>query len=157
MILNDRSIAECLNRKIIDVSPDVTDEQVQPASLDVRLGSKLYDVQNDSVEDADEVHVVEPGRAYIGHTMDHVTLPVDIAAMLTGRSSVGRKGVIIHKTAGWIDPGFSGELTLEIFNHSHEEVELEVGSRVGQLVFFLLNEPSEGYDGQYQDQEGITT
>lgn len=156
MILSDRTIAEYIEQGKIEVEPSVEPEQVQPASLDVRLGDEMYN-QNDDVliESVGETIGFMPGVPYRVPTMDRIKLPDDIAALLTGRSSVGRQGVIIHKTAGWIDPGFEGTITLEVLNFSNELVNFNVGDRIGQLVFFKLDQPSQGYDGQYQGQEGI--
>lgn len=157
MLLSDKSIKRALNDNEIRVRPDHRPEQIQPASFDVRLGEKIYDVESDTYITAITGTInLEPGKAYIGHTMDHVSLPNHIAAQLTGRSSVGRRGIIIHKTAGWIDPGFRGEITLELYNFSDEVQTFEVGDRIGQLVFFKLDQSSDGYDGQYQDQTGPT-
>lgn len=156
MILSDKTIRRMIDDGNIRIRPDIREEQIQPASLDVRLGQQIYDPSRDETYiDCDKL-ILEPGRAYLGHTMDEVSLPLDVAAQLTGRSSLGRKGIIIHKTAGWIDPGFSGEITLELYNFSDSAVELDVGSRIGQLVFFRLDQISHGYDGQYQGQRGIT-
>jgi dCTP deaminase len=155
MILSDKTIEQFIVNGHIEVSPSITEEQVQPASLDVRFGHELYDVHEDRHLE-DDSHVLEPGRAYIGHTRDYISLPNEIAAQLTGRSSVGRKGVIIHKTAGWIDPCFEGQITLELYNFSSEPVSFDVGDRIGQLVFFMIDKKSSGYDGQYQGQTGIT-
>lgn len=158
MILSDHSIAQRVADGDLVDHPEVSAEQIQPASLDVRLGPQLYDPINDKTIEHHEHGSVtlHPKIPYIGHTMDYITLPNDIAALLTGRSSVGRRGVIIHKTAGWIDPGFEGELTLEMFNFSNEDQVFDVGERVGQLVFFVLDQESTGYHGQYQHQEGAT-
>lgn len=159
MILSDKSIKKHLDHQEVDhtikVNPCPYDNQVQPASLDVRLGEELYSFSDDErVEE--KFHVLEPGERYLGHTKETITLPNHIAAQLAGRSSVGRMGVIVHKTAGWIDPGFSGEITLELMNLGEEAVNLQAGSRVAQLVFFLLDQPSLGYDGSYQQQTGAT-
>lgn len=156
MILSDKSIREHVQSGKIVIEPDPTDEQIQPASFDVRLGSQLYETSSNTLRVDDDTHVLEPDEAYIGHTMDYVELPNDIAAQLTGRSSIGRQGVIIHKTAGWIDSGFRGEITLELYNFGTDPVFLDVGSRIGQLVFFQLDRSSAGYDGQFQDQKGPT-
>lgn len=157
MILSDRSIRNAIDRGAIIVEPEPTEEQFQPASLDVRLGKQLYRVSDDRMLVDEETHCLLPGETYIGHTRDNISLGTMFAAQLTGRSSVGRRGVIIHKTAGWIDPGFSGEITLELYNFTDEPVMLDVGSRVGQLVFFELDDaPDEPYDGQFQGQKGPT-
>jgi dCTP deaminase len=155
MLLSDVSIRERISEDIV-VTPEPVEEQFQPASFDVRLGEQLYHAATDTTSVDGNSHVLEPREAYIGHTMDYVELPLDVAAQLTGRSSIGRQGVIIHKTAGWIDPGFRGEITLELYNFSEDPVVLDVGSRVGQLVFFQLDQESTGYDGQFQDQLGPT-
>jgi dCTP deaminase len=103
-----------------------------------------------------EEHKLIPGKRYLGHTKETIGLPNDIAAQLAGRSSIGRQGVIVHKTAGWIDPGFEGDITLELMNFGSEPVDLQAGERIAQLVFFKLDYPSEGYDGSYQNQSGPT-
>lgn len=154
MILSDRSISARLDGDL-EVTPTPSEEQIQPASLDVRLGSELYDVEADERMVSD-THTLQPGRQYLGHTREEITLPNDLAAQLTGRSTVGRMGVIVHKTAGWIDPSFSGQVTLELYNMSHEPVSFDVGDRIGQLVFIPLDRPSSGYSGQYQGQTGAT-
>lgn len=157
MILSDRTIDKYLTSGKIYVEPNTDVDQLQPCSLDVRMGEHLYDFYRDEEYDySDGVVLLEPWTFYIGHTLDHIYLPKDIAAQLTGRSSVGRRGVVIHKTAGWIDAGFEGQITLEIFNFSLDPVEIDVGERVGQLVFFPTDRPTMGYDGQFQGQEGIT-
>lgn len=155
MILSDKSIRNAIQNGLIEVSPGVNFDQIQPASLDVRLGSEIYEINNDDRR-VEETHVLEPGRRYLGHTKETIDLPNNIAAQLAGRSSIGRQGVIVHKTAGWIDPGFNGTITLELMNLGNEPVELETGERVAQLVFFVLDLKSSGYDGKYQNQDTPT-
>jgi len=159
MILSDQSIRGHLEhpdlRETIQVDPEPTEEQIQPASLDVRLGSEVYHFDGDKFVDSPQ-HRLQPGERYLGTTDERIDLPDDIAAQLAGRSSIGRKGIIVHKTAGWIDPGFSGEITLELMNLGDEPVDLESGERVAQLVFFVLDQMSSGYDGHYQGQSGAT-
>lgn len=159
MILSDGSIADAIEAGEIGVDPDVRGNQIQPGSLDVRFGGNLYDAHLDMVEGAPVGETLElrPWTFYIGHTRDEVSLPNDISAQLTGRSTFGRKGVVVHMTAGWIDPGFEGQITLEMFNFGMKPIEIEVGQRVAQLVFFRMDEESSGYDGRYQGQDGITT
>jgi dCTP deaminase len=131
------------------------EEQIQPASLDVRLGEELYSFSDDErVEE--KFHHLQPGERYLGHTVEKIDLPNRYAAQLAGRSTIGRMGVIVHKTEGWIDPGFKGSVTLELLNLGKEPVMLQSGLRVAQLVFFKLDQPSTGYDGSYQQQEGAT-
>lgn len=155
MILSDTTIRQRLDNGEL-VLTAVEDEQIQPASLDVRLGWELYDCFEDEYSESDDTHELVPGRRYLGHTVEHVCLPNDVAAQLAGRSSIGRMGVIVHKTAGWVDPGFSGSLTLELMNLGDQPVTLDVGQRIAQLVFFGLDRDSSGYDGQYQYQNGPT-
>lgn len=139
----------------IGIDPKPTNEQYQPASLDVRLGEDLYRFDGDKTVTSPQ-HRLHPGDRYLGHTKEKINLPNDHAAQLAGRSSIGRQGVIVHKTAGWIDPGFNGTITLELMNFSDEPVDLKAGERVAQLVFFQLDYPSQGYDGSYQGQEKPT-
>ena len=146
---------DALDHSEIEIEPRPTPQQIQPASLDVRLGGELYDCDDDAYMKGVDSHVLHPNTRYLGHTKESVTLPNDIAAQLTGRSTIGRLGIIVHKTAGWIDPNFSGEITLELMNMGNEPVRLDVGQRVAQLVFFQLDQSSSGYSGQYQGQTGI--
>lgn len=158
MLLSDRSIEDLLEQGEITVDPAVEAEQIQPASLDVRFGNELYDVANDELMEIEygEEHVLEPGVPYLGHTQDVVDIPNYLASQLTGRSSYGRLFVTVHQTAGWLDPGFKGDITLEIYNLNVEPIEIEAGERVGQMVFFWTDRRTRGYDGQYQGQRGIT-
>lgn len=138
MILSDRSIREKIEDGVIVVDPEPTEEQYQPASLDVRLDSDV---------------VMEPGDSPQPYTMEHIALPNTIGAFVTGRSSIARQKIIVHKTAGWIDPGFHGQIKFEMLNHSDEKKTLLRGQRVAQLIFYPLDKPAaEPYDGQYQGQ-----
>lgn len=154
--LSDRDIVQEVSYREdgLEIEP-YNDSNLQPASYDVSLGEKLYHVQSDTEVTSDS-HQLKPFERYLGHTTETVSLPNDVAAQLTGRSSIGRRGIIIHKTAGFIDPNFTGQVVLEIMNLSNETVTLESGKRVAQLVFFRLEQPSTGYDGKYQGQEGPT-
>lgn len=160
-ILSDRDIRKRLDDESIQITPELTEEQIQPGSLDVRLGPSYSNEDSGGVyEDVDEI-VIKPWQFYLGHTMDNVTLPNDLSAMVSGRSSWGRKGLLIHATAGWVDASFSGQVTLEIFNLSTEEIRIQPGERIGQLVFFEMSSPAEeGYnqkeDAKYNEQEGPT-
>lgn len=157
MIYADHTLRSLIEDGILRVDPHPTDEQFQPASLDVRLGEKLYHVEKDKTVTSPQ-HRLQPGERYLGHTKEEITLPPHIAAQLAGRSTIGRMGVIVHKTAGWIDPGFSGEITLELMNLGSEPVDLKSGQRVAQLVFFkMMQTPKQLYDGHYQHQTGPTT
>lgn len=152
MLLSEQTIRQYVIEEYIGVDPLPTEEQFQPASLDVRMGDQL--TYKDGTE-ADGIRL-KPRVLYLGHTKETISLPNDIAAMLAGRSTTGRNGVTVHKTAGWIDPGFTGQLTLEMFNFGNELVTFEPGERIGQLVFFELDAQTDGYDGKYQGQKGAT-
>jgi len=133
------------------VDPLPTNEQYQPASLDVRLDGIIYDCETEEYIENDTL-TFTPQKRYLAQTKECISLPNDIAAQLAGRSTVGRMGVVIHKTAGWIDPSFRGHVTLEIMNLGTKPVTFTANTRIGQLVFMQLDEPSDGYDGQYDAQ-----
>jgi len=166
-ILSDRDIRKRLEKESIEITPDIREEQIQPGSLDVRLGEDYTNEDSGEIfEDVDEV-VIKPWQFYLGHTMDKIKLPADLSAMVSGRSSWGRKGLLIHATAGWVDAGFSADtengsdITLEIFNLSTEEIRIKPGERIGQLVFFEMSSPAEEpynkkSNAKYNEQEGPT-
>ncbi len=119
--------------------------------------------------DTDIVHVVEsgepvvlqPGELLLATTRERVELPEDLSAQVLGRSTLGRLGVSVHQTAGFIDPGFKGQITLELSNNGPLGVTLEPGLRVCQIVFNELSSPAQdgygGYGSNYQNQSGATT
>jgi len=152
---------------------------VQPSSVDVRLDRffRLFDNhkyqhidpavdQPDLTRlvevDATESFVLHPGEFVLGATYEAVTLPDDIAARLEGKSSLGRLGLLTHSTAGFIDPGFSGHVTLELSNVATLPITLWPGMKIGQLCFFRLSSPAEHpygsnqYGSRYQGQRGPT-
>lgn len=178
MLLSDRDIrAELLEGRIkldpLDISA------VQPASVDIRLDRyfRLFDNHKYSVIDpaqdqpdltrlvevpADEAFVLHPGEFVLGSTFEQVSLPDDIAARLEGKSSLGRLGLLTHSTAGFIDPGFTGHVTLELSNMATLPITLWPGMKVGQLCFFKLTSATEKPYGRaenqsrYQGQRGPT-
>ena len=152
---------------------------VQPASVDVRIDRffRLFDNHKyahidpalDQPEltrlvevEPDEPFILHPGEFVLGSTYETVTLPTDIAARLEGKSSLGRLGLLTHSTAGFIDPGFSGHVTLELSNMATLPIKLWPGSKIGQLCFFKLSSPAEhpygsgAYGNRYQGQRGPT-
>lgn len=162
MILSNHTILDRLDDLVEHPEYIDVEAQVQPASLDIRIGPELFDQHRDKMVQPrnmmdGQTHDLVPDKPYLGHTVEVVTLPNDVAALMTGRSSLARRNVIVHQTAGWVDPGFEGELTFEILNFGDDVEQLRVGERVAQLVFFVLDQPSDGYAGQYQGQRGITT
>src|SRR5690625_258499 len=152
---------------------------VQPASVDVRLAPVLPLFDNHSHAyidpaaeqsgltrmvdvDPDQPFILHPGEFVLGSTYEQVTLGTDVAARLGGKSSLGRLGLLTHSTAGFIDPGFSGHITLELSNMSTLPIKLWPGSKIGQMAFFALTSPSEHPYGtgpnlnRYQNQRGPT-
>ena len=178
MILSDRSIREELAAGRIGITP-FEEKQIQPSSVDLRLGHRFRRFQRTNlpfidikkpVSDLMEVLEVEAGQPVIvrprefllGTTVETVTIPADIVAQLEGRSSLGRLGIVIHSTAGYIDPGFSGQITLEISNLLEEPVALYAGIRVAQVFFSRMTTPADrpygsgGLTSKYQGQEDTT-
>ena len=178
MLLSDRDIRHEVDQKRIVLDP--WDEvMVQPSSVDVRLDRyfRLFDNhkyqhidpatdQPDLTRlvevDPNESFVLHPGEFVLGATFEVVTLPDDVAARLEGKSSLGRLGLLTHSTAGFIDPGFSGHVTLELSNVATLPITLWPGMKIGQLCFFRLSSAaehpygSERYGSRYQGQRGPT-
>ena len=178
MLLSDRDI-----RAEIDGGRVVLDPwdpaMVQPSSVDVRLDKffRLFDNHKYPVIDPaadqpeltrlievepDEGFVLHPGEFVLGSTLETVTLPDDLAARVEGKSSLGRLGLLTHATAGFVDPGFSGHVTLELSNVATLPIRLWPGMKIGQLCFFRLSSPAEhpygsaAYGSHYQGQRGPT-
>jgi dCTP deaminase len=178
VLLSDRDILAELDADRVRLDP-LDRDMIQPSSIDVRLDKffRVFDNhkyphidpaadQSDltrEVETAsDETFVLHPGEFVLGSTYEVVTLPDDIAARLEGKSSLGRLGLLTHSTAGFIDPGFSGHVTLELANVATLPIKLYPGMKIGQLCFFRLSSPAENpygsakYGSRYQGQRGPT-
>ena len=178
MLLSDRDIRSELSSGRVGLDP-LDLGMVQPSSVDVRLDRffRLFDNhkyqhidpsldQPDLTRlvevDATESFVLHPGEFVLGATYEVITLPDDIAARLEGKSSLGRLGLLTHSTAGFIDPGFSGHVTLELSNVATLPITLWPGMKIGQLCFFRLSSPAEHpygsdkYGSRYQGQRGPT-
>jgi len=178
MLLSDGDIRSQLESGRIGLTP-LNLELLQPSSIDVRLDRffRLFDnhkypfidprEQQDEltrfVEVAsDEAFILHPGEFVLGSTFEYVSLPNDIAARLEGKSSLGRLGLLTHSTAGFVDPGFQGHVTLELSNVATLPIKLWPGMKIGQLCFFQLSSPSENpygsekYGSRYQGQRGPT-
>ena len=167
MILSDKTISRMLKEKSLVIEP-ITDDQIQPASVDVRLGNTFSIVEdtptgiitlNSEIKyktiTADN-YLLLPGQFVLATTMEYFELPDDLTAFVEGRSSLGRMGLFIQN-AGWVDPGFNGEITLELFNANRCAIELQCGRRVGQLVFAKMDDHAlNPYSGKYQGQKGAT-
>lgn len=167
MILSDKTIMKMLKEGTLEISP-LTDEQIQPASVDVRLGNTFSIVEDSStgiitMENRISYKIIEtdtyillPGQFVLATTMEYFSLPNNLTAFVEGRSSLGRMGLFIQN-AGWVDPGFKGEITLELFNANRCAIKLKAGRRVGQLVFAQMDDDAlHPYNGKYQGQKGAT-
>ena len=139
-VLSDRSIRDAVRVGLLCISP-FDDKHVQPSSLDLCLGG-------------DTELVLQRGVFVLAATRERVKLPANIQGQVHGRSSVGRLGVLVHFTAGLIDPGFDGVITLEMMA-LHKPQTFEPGDRICQISFHWLDRPAdEPYNGRYQHQEG---
>ena len=171
MILSDKTILEKIKQKEITITPNPTMEQIQPSSIDLRLGNEFLlphidvpiDVKNGSPHyEKVNCNILQlPPKSFVlGTTIEKVKLPPNLIGRVEGRSSIGRLGVTIHITAGFIDCGFEGQITLEIANLSNNTVYLYEGMRVCQLVFEEVDTvPNRVYGecgNKYQGQEGVT-
>ncbi|QWC86199.1 dCTP deaminase [Nocardioidaceae bacterium] len=178
MLLSDRDIHAEIDAGRVALDP-WDPEMVQPSSIDVRLDRFFRTFENHryphidpsiaqpeltrEVEpEGDEPFILHPGEFVLGSTYEVVTLPDDVAARLEGKSSLGRLGLLTHSTAGFIDPGFSGHVTLELANVANLPITLYPGMKIGQMCFFRLSSPathpygSEKYGSRYQGQRGPT-
>lgn len=167
MILSDKTLMKMIEEGTLGVTP-LTEGQIQPASIDIRLGDTFSIVEDSSsgvitLENEisyktikTDTYVLLPGQFVLATTMEYISLPNDLTAFVEGRSSLGRMGLFIQN-AGWVDPGFKGEITLELFNANRCAIELKAGRRVGQLVFAEMDQPAlNPYNGKYQGQTGAT-
>ena len=167
MILSDRTIKELIDKGVLKVDP-FEESQVQCSSLDLRLGgefaryreTELIDVR-EGVHRVDRVDVneyidIQPKEFLLATTVEYIKLPSHITAFVEGRSSLGRLGLFIEN-AGWVDAGFEGQITLELYNANSVPIRLYVGMRVCQLVFAELDKiPENVYSGKYKGQRGVT-
>ena len=178
MLLSDRDILAEIDEKRVQLDP-FDAAMVQPSSVDVRLDRYFRVFENHKYPHIDpaeeqpdltrmvepernEPFILHPGEFVLGSTYEMVSLPDDVAARLEGKSSLGRLGLLTHSTAGFIDPGFSGHVTLELSNVATLPIKLWPGMKIGQLCFFRLSSPAEHpygsakYGSRYQGQRGPT-
>lgn len=169
MILSGQTIQQLVQGNEMSITP-FQKISIQPASVDLRLGTGFLVVDDLStpylsidkpasyqeIEVGDnEIITIPPQTFMLGTTLEQVRLPDHLTAFVEGRSSIGRLGVFIQN-AGWIDPGFSGQITLELFNANRVPVQLQAGIRVCQLVIAEVDQETEGYNGKYLYQKGTT-
>jgi dCTP deaminase len=178
VLLSDRDIRSEIQSGRVAVEP-FDEAMIQPSSVDVRLDkffrvfeNHKYSVIDPSIEQAEltreviaednEAFILHPGEFVLASTYEIITLPDDIAGRLEGKSSLGRLGLLTHSTAGFIDPGFSGHITLELSNVANLPVKLYPGMKIGQLCLIKLSSPAEHpygsaiYASRYQGQRGPT-
>ncbi len=176
MILSDRGIKEALDSGRVAIDP-FDEGLIQPASVDLRAAATFrvfhnarkafIDVKEDQADLTELVEVaigqafvLHPGEFVLGSTLECVRLPDDLVARLEGKSSLGRLGLLIHSTAGFIDPGFEGHITLELSNVSTLPITIYPHMKIGQVSFHELSTPAERPYGaagsKYQGQSGPT-
>lgn len=167
MILSDGTLQNLLDSGELKVSP-LCDQSIQPASIDLRLGSHYLTVESsemDCITLSDEIKyrelegdtlTIPPHSFLLATTMESVELPNNLTAFVEGRSSVGRIGLFIQN-AGWVDPGFKGQITLELYNANSLPIKLEAGRRICQLVLCSMDQAAlKPYNGKYQGQKKST-
>nr|WP_194956364.1 dCTP deaminase [Aeromicrobium phoceense] len=177
-MLSDRDILAEIDAGRVALDP-YEPSMIQPSSIDVRLDKffRVFDNHKyphiDPAQDqsdltrevevnGEDAFILHPGEFVLGSTYEYVTLPDDVAARLEGKSSLGRLGLMTHSTAGFIDPGFQGHITLELANVATLPIKLYPGMKIGQLCFFRLTSAaenpygSEKYGSRYQGQRGPT-
>jgi len=159
MVLSDHTIKEEIERGHIVIDP-LDERDVQPASVDLHLDRNLLVFRNstapyidlrenlpeltDQIEIADkQPFILHPGEFVLASTLERIELPDDLVARLEGKSSLGRIGLLIHSTAGYVDPGWIGHLTLELSNVSRLPITLYYGMRIGQISFLRLTTPAD--------------
>ena len=178
MVLSDQAIRRLIEAGRIGIDP-YDHDLMQPSSLDVRV-DRLFrvfrnsrypyiDVKAEQEEltelvevDGTDPFILHPGEFVLGSTLERIRLPDELVARLEGKSSLGRLGLLIHSTAGFIDPGWDGHVTLELSNVANLPITIYVGMKIGQLSFVQLTEPAENPYGtvaigsKYQGQAGPT-
>ena len=178
MVLSDRTIRRLIADGAIEIDP-FEDSLVQPSSIDVRVDryfrvfrnsrypyidvkQPMEDLTEAVAIDEEEPLILHPGEFVLGSTLERLRLPDDLVARLEGKSSLGRLGLLIHSTAGFVDPGWDGHVTLELSNVANLPITLYANMKIGQLSFMELSEPAETPYGspsigsKYQGQRGPT-
>lgn len=164
MILSDQTLQNLISKKELTVEP-LTEESIQPASIDCRLGDHYLVVEDNNMEiltlDSEINYrefegaaiTIPPHSFLLATTMEYIKVPNNLTAFVEGRSSIGRLGLFIQN-AGWVDPGFEGRITLELYNANSLPIKLEKGRRVCQLVFCKMDQAAKTpYCGKYQGQQ----
>lgn len=174
MILSDRDIRDAIEHGELRIEP-LGENAIQPASVDLHLGNRFirFDSgwrylwpEQDNTDISREIEceaiAIEPGEFVLAETREWVSIPDELVARIEGKSSLARLGLLVHVTAGFVDPGFEGTLTLEIANVNRMPVFLRAGMPIAQLAFMCLTSPAErpygspGLGSKYQGQQGPT-
>ena len=178
VVLSDRTIKRLLGEGRVEIDP-YDEALVQPSSVDVRVDRffrvfrnsryPYIDVKQEQEEltelveiDDETPFILHPGEFVLGSTLERIKLPDDLVARLEGKSSLGRLGLLIHSTAGFIDPGWDGHVTLELSNVANLPITIYFGMKIGQISFVQMTEPAETPYGsgslgsKYQGQQGPT-
>jgi len=174
MVLSDISIKKEIKNKNIIIEP-LGENAIQPASIDVRLDENILVFRNTDIPyidvknieqnltslvkiDDEKPFILHPSQFVLGSTLEYVEIPTHLVSRLEGKSSLGRVGLLIHSTAGYVDPGFKGNITLELSNVSNLPITLYKGMKIGQMSFNQLTTPvetpygSEKLNSKYQGQ-----
>jgi dCTP deaminase len=167
MILSDKTLKKMIESGELGISP-IESDSIQPASIDCRLGNDFLVVEDRNMdiisldsqilyrEIEGEQITIPPHSFLLATTMEYVKLPDNLTAFVEGRSSIGRIGLFIQN-AGWVDPGFEGQITLELYNANSLPIRLQAGRRICQLVFCQMDQaPLNPYRGKYQGQRRST-
>ena len=167
MILSDGTLQKMIDAKELIVEP-LQKESIQPASIDCHLGNNFLiveDRQMNTIELDQEIiyreiesdEIVIPAQSFLlATTQEYIELPDNLTSFVEGRSSIGRIGLFIQN-AGWVDPGFKGQITLELYNANSLPIRLKAGRRICQLVFCKMDEAAKApYAGKYQGQRKTT-
>jgi len=178
VILSDRTLREEIAARRIVIEP-LDERCIQPSSIDVKVSNLfrvfrnhtagIIDVKQDLEDltemvnvDPDGVFMLHPGEFVLGSTLERITVPDDLVARIEGKSSLGRLGLLIHSTAGFIDAGFDGHITLELSNVASLPITIYPGMKIGQISFVRMTTPADNPYGKgargskYQGQRGPT-
>lgn len=162
MILSDGTIRKQLRDEHLFIDPPPEDWQLQPASVDLTLDSRFMSPYDEIETLADKTYVLLPGDCVLASTEQWIEIPDDLVARVEGKSSWGRKFLMVHSTAGFIDPGFKGRVTLELTNLSRVSQMLTVGRAIAQISFQYVDQPvvrpygTPALRSHYQFQESVT-
>lgn len=162
MMLSDITIGRMLESGLLGITPKPQPWQMQPASVDLTLGGEMMSPYADIKTKFGKVYTIMPGECVLGTTREKVSIPPNLVGRVEGKSTWGRKFLMVHSTAGFIDPGFTGQITLEFMNLSKVSLVVEVGQPIAQISFCytdrVVGRPygSPGLNSHYQGQKGVT-